>query len=128
MSSAIKPMSAVPAVRGSDARARAHPAYWAFVVHRVSGLFLTLFLPLHFWALSQALDPAALDRFLTWTQRPAIRLTEAAIVLALAAHLAGGIRLLLVELVGWRGERQKSALAVGLAFVVAVGVLLALNP
>ena len=121
-------MSSVLRVRGKDARARAHPAYWAFVVHRVSGLCLTLFLPLHFWALSQAVDPAALDRFLGWTQRPTVRLTEAAIVLALAAHLAGGIRLLLVELVGWRVEWQKSALAVGLAFVVAVGVALALNP
>ena len=34
---------------------RAHPAYWAFVVHRVSGLLLALFLPVHFFALSQAL-------------------------------------------------------------------------
>ena len=27
-------------------RARNHPAYWAFVVHRVSGVVLALFLPL----------------------------------------------------------------------------------
>lgn len=116
------------AVRRNDARARAHPAYWAFVVHRVSGLLLTLFLPLHFWALAQALDPARLDRFLAWTHQPAVRLTEAGIVLALAAHLAGGVRLLLVEFVGWRADAQKSALALGAAFVVVVGVLLALNP
>jgi len=115
-------------VRRNDARARAHPAYWAFVVHRVSGLLLTLFLPLHFFALSQALDPAALDRFLSWTHHPLVRLTEGGIVVALAAHLAGGLRLLLVELVGWRAEAQKSALALGAAFVFVVGVLLAFNP
>ncbi|MDH4294398.1 MAG: succinate dehydrogenase, partial [Betaproteobacteria bacterium] len=34
----------------NDFRARNHPAYWAFIVHRVSGVLLTLFLPLHFWA------------------------------------------------------------------------------
>jgi fumarate reductase subunit D len=116
------------AVRRNDARARAHPAYWAFVVHRVSGLLLTLFLPLHFWALSQALDAATLDRFLAWTREPAVRLTEAAIVIALAAHLAGGVRLLFVEFVGWRAEAQKSALALGAALVFLVGVLLAFNP
>ena len=115
-------------VRRNDVRARAHPAYWAFVVHRVSGLLLTLFLPLHFWALARALDPAALDRFLAWTHQPAVRLTEAAIVIALAAHLAGGVRLLLVEFVGWRAEAQKSALALGAALVLVVGVLLAFNP
>ena len=121
-------MSGRTGVRGSDARARAHPAYWAFVVHRVSGLVLALFLPVHFFALSQALDPARLDRFLAWTHEPAVRLTEAVIVLALAAHLAGGLRLLLVEFVGWRADAQKSALAAGAAFILAVGVLLALNP
>ena len=43
-------------------RSRAHPGYWGFIVHRVSGLLLALFLPLHFWLLSQALHgPAALD-------------------------------------------------------------------
>jgi fumarate reductase subunit D len=113
--------------RRNDGRARAHPAYWAFVVHRVAGLVLTLFLPLHFWALAQALEPAAFDRFLAWTHQPLVRLTEAGIVVALAAHLAGGLRLLFVEFVGWRQEMQKSLLAAGLAFVVAIGVLLALN-
>jgi fumarate reductase subunit D len=110
------------------ARARGHPAYWAFVVHRVSGLALALFLPLHFWALSQALDPAAFEAFLAWTRHPGVRLSETALVVALAAHLAGGIRLLLVEFVGWRGEAQKSMLAVGGAFALAVGLLLAFTP
>ncbi|HTP95799.1 MAG TPA: succinate dehydrogenase, partial [Burkholderiales bacterium] len=49
----------------SGFRARNHPAYWAFVVHRVSGVALAAFLPLHFWALGQALSgAAALDGFL----------------------------------------------------------------
>ena len=34
----------------NDFRARNHPAYWAFVVHRASGVLLALFPPLHFWA------------------------------------------------------------------------------
>lgn len=115
-------------VRRNDARAHAHPAYWAFVVHRVSGLLLALFLPLHFWALSQALDPSAFDRFLAWTRQPPVRWTEVAIVVALAAHFAGGVRLLLVEFVGWRADLQKSALALAAAFTLAVGLLLAFNP
>jgi fumarate reductase subunit D len=115
-------------VRRNDSRSRAHPAYWAFVVHRVSGLLLTLFLPLHFWALSRALDPAAFDAFLAWTRQPLVKWTEIGIVVALAAHFAGGVRLLLVEFVGWRADLQKSALAVAAAFTVAIGVLLALTP
>jgi fumarate reductase subunit D len=115
-------------MRYNDVRARSHPAYWAFVVHRVSGLLLALFLPLHFFALSQALDPAGFDRFLAWTREPVVMASEIAIVVALAAHFAGGVRLLLVEFVGWRADLQKSLLALGAAFTVAFGLLLAFNP
>ena len=41
---------------------RKHPLWLAFFLHRVSGLALALFLPIHFWVLSLALnDAAALD-------------------------------------------------------------------
>lgn len=114
-------------VRRNDFRARGHAAYWAFVVHRVSGIALTLFLPVHFFVLSQALvRPAALDRFLNWTQQPAVKVSETLLVLALAAHLAGGVRLLFVEFVGWRAEWQKSALAIAAAVALGYALVFAL--
>jgi fumarate reductase subunit D len=114
--------------RRNDFRARGHAAYWAFVMHRVSGLVLALFLPVHFFVLSQALArPAALDRFLNWTQLPAVRWSETLLVLALAVHLAGGVRLLFVEFVGWRAEWQKSAIAIAAAVSVAFAVLFAIS-
>ena len=119
--------SATANMRGNDARARAHPAYWAFVVHRVSGIALTLFLPVHFFVLSQALSrPAALDRFLGWTHQPAVKLAETVLVLALAAHLCGGVRLLFIEFVGWRADWQKTAIALALAAALAYALLFAL--
>lgn len=114
--------------RRNDWRSRGHPAYAAFVIHRLSGLALTLFLPLHFFALSRALDsPAALDGFLAWTNQPLVKAVETALVLALALHLAGGVRLLFVEFVGWRAERQKSAIAAALGAALAAALLFALN-
>jgi fumarate reductase subunit D len=112
----------------NDRRARGHAAYVAFVVHRVSGLALALFLPLHFLALSQALrGPQALDAFLAWTQHPLAKLAETVLVLALAAHLAGGLRLLFVEFVGWRAETHKTAIAATAGFALAAALLFALN-
>jgi fumarate reductase subunit D len=120
--------SGMNVVRRNDARARGHAAYWAFVVHRISGIVLTLFLPVHFFVLSQALArPAALDGFLAWTRQPAVKLAETALVLALAGHLAGGVRLLFVEFVGWRADWQKTALALAGAVAFAYGLLFALS-
>jgi fumarate reductase subunit D len=111
----------------NDARARNHPAYWAFIVHRVSGVALTLFLPLHFWALGQALHgEARLDSFLRWTEQPLVKAAETVLVLLLAAHLAGGMRLLMLEFLAWRGW-HKSLLAAAAGVSVAAGLVFLLN-
>ena len=111
----------------NDFRARSHPAYWAFIVHRVSGLLLSLFLPLHFWALGQALQgEAGLESFLRWTDRPLLKFAETAVVLLLAAHMAGGVRLLMLEFMAWR-DWQKSLLAVAAGVSLAAGLAFLLN-
>ena len=110
----------------SDFRARNHPAYWAFAVHRASGVLLALFLPLHFWALGQALQgAAALDGFLRWTEHPLVKFAEIGLVLLLAAHMAGGVRLLVLEFLEWR-DWQKTLLAVaaGVSLVAALAFML----
>lgn len=112
----------------NDWRNRGHAAFWAFLVHRVSGVMLALFLPLHFLALSQALaGEGALDDFLAWTQRPLLKASEIAIVFFLAAHLTGGLRLLVIEFVGWRGEAQKTMLAAAGGVAAFCALLFALN-
>ena len=111
----------------NDLRARNHPAYWAFLVHRVSGLLLTVFLPLHFWALGQALQgEARFDSFLRWTEQPLVKFAETALVLLLAAHMAGGVRLLMLEFLAWR-DWQKSLLAAAAGVSLAAGLVFLLN-
>jgi fumarate reductase subunit D len=110
----------------NDFRSRSHPAYWAFLVHRISGLLLALFLPAHFWALGQALQgEAALDGFLRWTEHPAVKFGEVVLVLALAAHLTGGIRILMLEFLAWRDwQKALAALAAGLSLAAGLALLL----
>jgi len=112
----------------TDWRNRGHSAYWAFLVHRISGLLLAFFLPLHFLALGQALSgESALDAFLAWTERPLLKLSEIVLVFLLAAHLTGGLRLLSIEFVGWHRESQKALLAVAGGVAAFCALLYALN-
>ena len=108
--------------------ARNHPAYWAFLVHRISGIALALFLPAHFWVLGQALGGAApLDAVLAWTEQPLVKIAEWGLVLLLAAHLSGGLRLLALELLPWRSwQKSLAALAAGFAFAAGLAFALAL--
>ena len=108
-------------------RDRQHPAYLGFFLHRLSGLGLALFLPLHFWALGQAIQgEAALGGFLAFTNNWMFKLAEWGLVVLLALHLAGGLRVMALEFLGWRA-RQKDlvALSAGLAF--AAGLLFLFN-
>lgn len=113
-------------MKSLDPRARRHPAYAAYLLHRLSGLALALFLPLHFTLLAQALDGAAgLDRALAFTQSPIVKIAEWGLVVLLALHLAGGLRLLLIEFGPWRGMRP-GWIAGGAAFAFGAGLAFAL--
>lgn len=110
-----------------DLRPRSHPTYLAFVVHRISGLLLALFLPLHFWALGTAIaGEARLEGFLRWTENPLAKAAETALVALLAAHLAGGLRVMALEFLGWR-QRQKDMVALSAGVSLLVGLLFLLN-
>jgi fumarate reductase subunit D len=109
-------------------RNRDHPAYWASIVHRVTGILLALFLPFHFLALGTALSgDASLDRFLAWSDRTWVKGSEVALVILLAAHLTGGLRLLLIEFVGWQRGSQAMLLAVAGGATVCCALAFGLN-
>jgi fumarate reductase subunit D len=105
---------------------RGQPLYLAFVLHRLSGLGLALFLPFHFYVLGLALEGnAAFDRALHWTAAPIFKVAEFGLVFLLALHFFGGLRLLALENLRW-SNRQKSyaAAAIATSFFVACGFLL----
>ncbi len=102
--------------------ARNHSAYWAFAMHRLSGLGLALFLPLHLYVLSTAVDQAALDGFLDWSQNLWVKLAETGLIILLAAHLTGGLRLLALEFLPW-SEMQKTRIALSFGLALAAGLL-----
>jgi fumarate reductase subunit D len=110
-----------------DLRPRSHPTYLAFAVHRVSGLLLALFLPLHFWALGTAISgEARLEGFLRWADKPLVKAAETVLVVLLAAHLAGGLRVLALEFLGWR-SRQKDLVAASAGIALLAGLVFLLN-
>lgn len=77
---------------------RSHPSYLAFLIHRVSGLCLALFIPVHLYFISLLLDdPERLDQFLTWTSTPLVKFSETILIFFAAVHLTGGIRIIVYE-------------------------------
>ena len=95
------------------------------MLHRLSGIALAIFLPLHFLALATALNGAnALD--LVLTRQPLVIVAECGIVVALAIHMTLGLRVLAIEFFDFR-EKTLAVLSACLAAVLAIGVIFILN-
>ena len=69
---------------------------------------------------------AALGEWIDWTQRPMVKFAEWILVLLLAAHLTGGLRLLALEFLPWRNwQKTLAAIAAGASLAVMLIVALA---
>lgn len=106
--------------------ARAHPLWLAYLLHRLSGIALALFLPVHFYTLALATtDAARLDGFLRFAELPAVKVAEWGLVFLLAVHMFGGLRLMAMEWLPWSGPQKTwAAAAVAGAFAVSGGFFL----
>lgn len=110
-------------------RANRHAGYWAALAHRLSGVALALFLPVHFLVLGTALQgEAAMDSVLALADLPLVKAAEWGLVVLLSLHLTLGLRVLVLEFLPWRGPRKRliglgaaAAALVGVAFIVSAG-------
>ena len=101
----------------------------AAMLHRLSGIALAIFLPLHFLALATALNGAnALDSFLAVTRNQLVEAAEFGLVAALALHMTLGLRVLAIEFLDLREKTAAivslcaaAACAAGLVFVFNLG-------
>jgi fumarate reductase subunit D len=102
-------------------------ALWiAAMVHRISGLALAIFLPLHFLTLGLAIEgEARLASFLRWSDQPLVKAAEIGLMFLFTVHLLGGLRILVIENFAWRdGQKQLATLAVALSGIVAFAFLI----
>ncbi len=110
------------------AKARGAQILWiSFLLHRISGLLLGLFLPFHFWVLSLAVrDADKLASFLSLTDNLAVKIAETGLVGLLAIHFFGGLRLMAFERFSWPSA-HKTAAAAALGCASAIALLFLFN-
>ena len=104
-------------------RATRHELGVAHLIHRVSGVALVLFLPVHFWLLALAMtDREMLASGLALTHHPLVKIAEWVLVFFLSVHALGGIRLLVLEWVPAVSERwtQTHMRLASIAFTLAI--------
>ena len=76
------------------------PGLWAWVLHRVTGLLLGLYLVLHLWTLGFVLAGSdALNSILAYLNRPVFHLFDLMLFAGFLYHGLNGLRITLVDLI-----------------------------
>ena len=101
---------------------RSHPLWFAFLLHRLSGLLLAVFLPVHFSLLAFAVtQPERLDQFLKFADLTIVKVAEFGLVFLLAVHVFGGLRLMALEWLPWSAHQKTLAAgSVAVALFIAI--------
>lgn len=103
---------------------RLSASYIAFILHRLSGLGLALFLPLHFLVLGLAIEgEARLDQALAWTEQPTVKFAEWGLVVLFCLHLILGLRVLVLEWGPWIGSLRTGWISGGIIVSLLAGAV-----
>ncbi len=89
---------------------------FAWLIHRITGIVLTLYIFLHLYVLSHLKDPAQYVSLMSTMESPVVKLSEAGLLGLVIGHAFNGFRLTLID-VGVSTKLQKplfwSALVIG---------------
>lgn len=69
----------------------------AWVLHRVTGLAIVLYLVIHIWSISKLSDPATFNAEMALYSQPLFRLGEIGLLAACVFHALNGARIFLVD-------------------------------
>jgi succinate dehydrogenase / fumarate reductase cytochrome b subunit len=113
-------------VRWVDPRGR-QVGTWAFILNRISGLGLTVYLFLHLAVLSLlAQGPEAYDRFVALAKSPVMAAGELLVVLAGLYHGLNGLRVAATS-IGLGLRHQGLLFAIVMVLVIAGGCVFAIR-
>ncbi|MBZ0155926.1 MAG: succinate dehydrogenase, cytochrome b556 subunit [Alphaproteobacteria bacterium] len=94
----------------------------AWLIHRVTGVALTLYVFLHLYVLSHLRDPEEYEKLMAMMKNPLVKLSEVGLLALVTAHALNGVRVTLLEL-GLSTRLQKplfwTAVAVGIVICLA---------
>ncbi|MBZ5564366.1 MAG: succinate dehydrogenase, cytochrome b556 subunit [Acidobacteriia bacterium] len=99
---------------------RGGPGHWSWILHRVTGIGVFLFLLIHIVDISLiGWGPNIFNKLLFLYRYPAFRFGEVALVGAVVYHAINGIRICIIDF--WpetMAAHRKMSYAVGIAFLV----------
>jgi len=104
-------------------RYRIRTGMFAWMAHRLSGLALVGYLVVHIWGLRALTSPEAFNALIAKYHAPIYKVGEFLLLVAVAYHAMNGLRIVLIDFLGWSPNQKKLFWTLGAvtAVIIAVG-------
>ena len=96
----------------------------AWILHRLTGLGLVVYIALHVWGLKALSNREAYNELIAGYHAPIFKIAEFGLWVAVVYHMMNGLRIVLGDFLGWKPDQKRLFLvlgAVGVAMIVAGG-------
>jgi len=96
---------------------------FAWLCHRLSGIAIVLYLVLHVWGLKSLSDRDAFNELIASYHAPIYKFGEFMLLVAIAYHALNGLRIVLIDFLGWSPNHKKLFWTLGAvaALIIVVG-------
>lgn len=107
---------------GRFQRYRVRTGMFAWMMHRLTGVGLVVYLIIHIWGLQSLTDPAAFNALIAKYHQPIFKIGEVGLLVAVVYHAMNGLRIVLIDLLGWSPKQKKLFWTLGAVAVVLMVV------
>ena len=94
----------------------------AWMLHRLTGVGLVLYLVLHIWGLKSITDPAAYNALIASYHAPIFKVAEFGLLIACVYHALNGLRIVLIDFVGLSPKQRSLFWILGAVALLLIGV------
>ncbi|MEM6286079.1 MAG: succinate dehydrogenase, cytochrome b556 subunit [Bacteroidota bacterium] len=94
----------------------------AWILHRLTGLGLVAYLAIHVWGLKAITNPEAYNALIASYHQPLFKVAEVGLLGAVVYHALNGLRIVLIDFMGWSPNHKKLFWTLGAVALVLVVV------
>lgn len=107
---------------GRVQRYRIRTGMFAWMMHRLTGVGLVVYLVIHIWGLKSLTDPAAFNALIAKYHAPIYKVGEFGLLVAVVYHALNGLRIVLIDFLGWSPNQKKLFWTLGAVAIVLMAV------
>lgn len=108
--------------RSSAAWYKVRTGMFAWILHRLTGVGLVVYLMIHVWGLRALSDPESFNALITKYHSPIFKLGEFLLLVAVVYHAMNGLRIVLIDFLGWAPRQKKLFWTLGAVALVLIVV------